>query len=169
MVYCENMPKTSMACQKAMPNAAPDRFLAWDPSWLHLCTAGTCDSAVFPAESTVPVLHSTWTASCSESPSTGKKDNSVSRRTSRMDFILSVSTLKEVWGNPYKWSAPAWLLGADVCITRYAQWLLLWYMFLMEHSKEISREKYCHHSGNMEVKTKLDQAIQLWPNPEKQT
>lgn len=37
-----------------------------------------------------------------KSPSTGKKDNSVSRHTSRMDLILSVSTLKEVWGNPYK-------------------------------------------------------------------
>lgn len=31
-----------------------------------------------------------------------KKDNSVLKHTSRMDFIVSVSTLKEVWGNLYK-------------------------------------------------------------------
>lgn len=37
-----------------------------------------------------------------KSPSMGKKDNSVLKHTSRMDFIVSVSTLKEVWGNLYK-------------------------------------------------------------------
>lgn len=43
------------------------------------------------------------------------------------------------------------------------------YVFLMEHSEQISREKYCHHSGNVEVKAKLDQGMQFWPNSDKQT
>lgn len=165
-----------MPCHKTLLSEIHGRLLAWDPSWIHLWKAGTCDSAASQCLGS-RVLWRLWL-------SMGKNKitlcpETLSSVSCRMSCVLTVptSTLTKGWESSSKkqWApahCPAAQAWSRFCVTGFpcVQWPLpniFWFVFFFKGTfKNLQREillSFRKH-GKKKFGTGYKILIRLWEN-----